>query len=797
MDKKRLTSTLYTLLILVASLATPQFVQSQYVQYEQQIVDGINIVIEAGSGATSFHEKNIRSKIKTRENQPFSQLYFDRDLKALANDYDRIEPTLQSINGKMHITLHVWPKPVIRSVTFNGNCKISADDLRTELGIASCTVFDRRGFNAAFHKLKAYYVKQGFFEAQLNYDTCYIEETNEIDVNICINEGRAGHIKKILFSGLTQCEEEDLCAMMYTKEYNFFLSWLTFEGLYSEEAIQQDQFIIINYLQNKGYADAQVDIEVCEAKEQNRIIIKINVCKGERYKFGRVTFEGNTIFTDEEICNLFCFKIGCPYSSEKIRNSIERITNLYGGCGYIDAFVNFEPNLDCENQLYSVNFTIEEGEQYHVGMIKILGNCSTQSTVILHETLLTPGEVFNLNKLKRTERRLANMGFFKNVNVYAVRTEDSPSCLGGSYRDVHIEIEEDSTGSLGGMLGFSTTEDMFAGVNITERNFNIAGFSNLWRDGPRALRGGGEYAHITLTVGQKSRKYILSWTKPYFLDTDWCVGFDLEKSNTRYISDDYDINALSYTLHGVYDYNAFVNLGTHYRIRHSDVDVHSDHNRKRAIQSELQCGVISAVGATAIYDSTNSIQRPSCGFRSKLETELAGIWGDFSFFSIAYVNTYYKQIGERDVLKFRADMRFIQPFYNTDADNLPLDERIFLGGDNEIRGYRPYRLGPKFPQSCKNPSDSDDPKGGISMQLLSAEYQRMIMNRFDAFVFCDAGYLSEAHWDFGRLYTSIGIGARLQVMDNGPPLTIGLGFPLNAKEETDVKKFFLTIGGRF
>ena len=50
--------------------------------------------------------------------------------------------------------------------------------------------------------------------------------------------------------------------MIVTKEYNLFTSWLTNQGTYNEEAVQQDQFTILNYLQNEGYADAKVEIKV-------------------------------------------------------------------------------------------------------------------------------------------------------------------------------------------------------------------------------------------------------------------------------------------------------------------------------------------------------------------------------------------------------------------------------------------------------------------------------------------------------------------------------------------------------
>ena len=141
------------------------------------------------------------------------------------------------------------------------------------------------------------------------------------------------------------------------------------------------------------------------------------------------------------------------------------------------------------------------------------------------------------------------------------------------------------------------------------------------------------------------------------------------------------------------------------------------------------------------------------------------------------------------ILKFRGDARFIQPLWNTDPDEIPIDERFFLGGDNTIRGYRSYKLGPKF----KN----NEPRGGISFQIFSAEFIRPIFSKLDVFLFFDAGHLSLKEWHVGRFNLSTGYGCRFEVFENGPPLVLGMGYPLNKKDKSDVKKFFLMIGGRF
>ena len=157
--------------------------------------------------------------------------------------------------------------------------------------------------------------------------------------------------------------------------------------------------------------------------------------------------------------------------------------------------------------------------------------------------------------------------------------------------------------------------------------------------------------------------------------------------------------------------------------------------------------------------------------------------------SFAYLNTFYQLLGAKGVLKLRADTRFIIPLFETKRFDIPLNERLFLGGDSTIRGYRVYRLGP-----CYN---TGDPRGGMSLQMASAEYTYYLHKKFSAFVFCDSGHLSFDVWNFGTMWTSIGFGINLQVFDSAPPVVLGMGFPLNAPNSSDIKRFFFNLGGQF
>lgn len=768
----------------------PQHVLSQVLQYEDQLIDKVEIIVHTRNGAIC-DTNSILNRLRTKEGGIFSQADFDEDLKTLAQDYDRVDPVVDSNDEHIFITIDIWPKPTIRTIHWHGNHHVKTSALQKELNINCFSVFERQAFNLAFHKLKAYYINHGYFEAQLDYHVEMDLETNEVTITIDITEGRSGKIQEIEFINFTDDEQRDILHDMVTKKYNLFTSWYTETGIYNEDAVQQDKLVITNYLQNIGYADASVDVNVMESCKTNRIIVSITANKGPLYTFGLLSFEGNCMIDDETIDRLFEIRPEDPFSLEGIRETIEILTDAYGRIGYIDTIIDFEPELVEGEYRYNVNFKIQEGEQFRVGLIRVFGNTCTKTPVILHETLLIPGEVFNTIKLKATERRLINIGYFKNVNVYIVKGTES-SLLEGNYRDVYIEVEETNTGQFSAFLGYSSVEELFAGITITERNFNHEGLYYMWRDGLRALRGGGEYLQLQTQIGQKSRSYTLSWTKPYFMDTKWTIGFDVSKSTTRYISKEYDLETLAFALRANYDINQFLRFGLQYRLKNGSVDLHHHASHIDDLEREANLhGLISAIGPSLSYDSTDHPIKPCSGFRSRLYLEYAGLGGDHHFLNFGYMNSYYFSVGSRMVVKYRADFRFIQPLGHTRYETIPLDERIFLGGDFMVRGFRPYRLGPHYPHH------DDVPRGGLSMQFYSVEMTRRIIQDWEAFAFLDAGHLSADTWEFGRMSVSIGYGLRFKLIDSIPPVTIGMGYPLNAHSRSDVKKFFFSFGGNF
>ena len=754
--------------------------------FEGKKVDHINIiVVEDGE---SSEAKNIKTRLNTKTGDSFSQLVFDEDLKNLAKDFERIEPNLSEKEDMLTITLKLWPKPYVKEILFKGNRRIKTTTLKHELDFEAKQIFHRDKFLQALHNIKGYYLKRGYFESQVTYTTMPdANNPNQIIVTVLIQEGRPGHIGKIHFTGFTSKEENDLLEMMYTKKYNLFTSWLTGHGKYNEDALEQDQITILNYLHNKGYADAKLNIKLQDDKKKEKMNININAHRGPLYHFGKVKFTGNSLIANQKIQEILLTKEGDIFSPEKIRDTAQAIKDLYGRRGYIEAEATYETQLEEEEPLYNVHFAIEEGQCYRIGMIRVFGNTQTNTNVILRESLLVPGERFDSRKLKATQMRLENIGYFKNVNVYAVRSTDDFS-LGPNYRDVHIEVEEAPTASASASVGLSSMKDVFGVLELTERNFNTSGVTKIGTEGLGALRGGGDYAHIKGTFGEKEQSILTSWMTPYVRDSLWRLGFEVSYTRSQIQSKDYKIATYGGSVFTAYPITNYWTFGSKYRVRNADIDIRKKAG-KDAVEQEKNSGIISAISSNISYDSTDNARKAHKGLRSLFEIEFAGVGGDATFFKFSYLNTAYLPLWPYATLKGRLDFRFMFPAGQTKPNTVPLSEKFFLGGDSTVRGYKPYILGPRF-------ENKSDPTGGVSSALASLECSQELHKMVDLFIFIDAGSISNSRLKIGQINGSYGIGLRLDLMQR-LPLTGGLCLPINPKYKDDFNNYFFSMTGIF
>lgn len=752
-------------------------------------VKNICVIIRNPPPAKTFDTQKITSEMKTKAGGVFVEEDFDQDLKELSKQYDHVEPDLEISGSSISITLYVTLKYKISSIEVSGTNYVSKKKVLKEINLDTGDDFTREKWIEGLNKAKTLYLRKGFYLVNFDDRVCYDDCNSTVSLQLCIDEGHGGRIGEIRFVGVDEEDAKELTSAMLCARYHPCLAYLPGKvRCYQREVAERDEIVLTETLHNKGYADASVKVYTEPSCEGDRLNLVIVVEKGPLYTVGTISIRGNKAFSKADL--LPCIKVynKNPFSSACLAETTRALRDKYGACGFIDAVIAVEPKLrGASNHIYDIDINIDENDQYWVRMINVSGNKCTRTRVVLNETLLCPGELFSLKKMEWSEQRICNTGLFKSTNVYPTSTEDP------NYKDLNIEVEEGDTGNVGLFLGLNSFKSIFGGVDITEQNFNACGILGLFATRNfSCLRGNGEYLHLKANIGDKSTTYLGQWTKPYFFDTPWIVGFDVQKDYNRYMSKGYTLKTADFDTHATYILNCYLKFRTHYRLKYSSASVKDDKNPLLKEEGH-QNGLISMLGAALYYDSTDHPRRPTKGFRSRLSYDYAGLGGKFDYMKFSYLNTYYYPICRRGIFKLRGDLQFIKTYSHTDPTDLPLGERLYQGGETSVRGYRPYILGPKF--------GNNEPRGGMSSFLISEEYQHMLIPnpRIDAFVFCDAGYVSLSEFTLGRHAASVGFGVRLEVMKN-VPMAFGMGYPIHPYEEQvtpDGQTFKLDLTQRF
>jgi outer membrane protein insertion porin family len=143
---------------------------------------------------------------------------------------------------------------------------------------------------------------------------------------------------------------------------------------------------------------------------------------------------------------------------QALADDIQAISDFYGSKGYID--VHAGPNLrveripNTETGTMDLEYQIDEGEKSYIEKIDIRGNVKTKDKVIRRELIVSPGEVFDMVRVRLSKQRLEGLDYFEKVDVKPEPT-DVPS-----HKNLIVGVDEKSTGNLTFGAGFNTVESI-------------------------------------------------------------------------------------------------------------------------------------------------------------------------------------------------------------------------------------------------------------------------------------------------------------------------------------------------
>lgn len=136
---------------------------------------------------------------------------------------------------------------------------------------------------------------------------------------------------------------------------------------------------LLGALQNQGYLKAELTVDtelVSSSPALQHVVVHVHVKGGTQYRLASVQFvssEKQIAFSAQELRPLIPLHDGDIFSVAKIREGLEALSRYYGSHGYIDFVATPTTNLDEMNQRIALVLSLQEGFQWRVGNIEIVG----------------------------------------------------------------------------------------------------------------------------------------------------------------------------------------------------------------------------------------------------------------------------------------------------------------------------------------------------------------------------------------------------------------------------------------
>lgn len=655
------------------------------------------------------------------------------------------------------------------------------------------------------------------------------KEKGTATVTFVIEENLNTRITEIKFIGNKSFDDMTLRNVMQTSTWAYtfdFSEWpgnrfLKFSpirdlGRFNYATYQRDLVELTNFYQNNGFLDVQVygqpreELEegysfVNNTETEGDLPLEITISEGMRYFVDEIQICGNDLgkeharFSQQAIVAMLAqysprgvrrgddvyhdlLFPGMAYSPRAVEVATEKIRDYYGQVGYLNCRVSVTREPDVDTGKVVVKFKIVEGEKSYLRSVKIEGNTTTKSEIILRELVLAPGEVFDMVRMKTSESRLKNTSYFRQPNgqsTISLRPADTP--IPGQ-KDLVVSVTEAPTGSFNFGGGFSTVESLSAYIEFSESNFDIFNYRNYFR-------GGGQKFRFRIQVGTNSSTIEQSFEEPMVFGREIAVGYDAYYKSDSYVSSSYNTVDAGVKIYGRRRLFERVYGTLYYKIDNYEIkDIEWD--VPQFIWDEAGYTLLSRGGLSLSRDTRDSYLFPNSGTKIVFTNELVGgpFGGDCTYYKMRLDAARWFPIFDYQDQTVKLRMRADTAHAFGDS-YVPFFEKIKYGGPYNLRGFRYAHVGPFV---------EDEPLGGDSGAFISAEYTIKLLEQLRFALFYDGGFVNEDSFDFSPREWNDDVGFGFRMLVWGALLNLDIGFPIHTSEENDDgMRFNISFGTSF
>ncbi len=782
-------------LLLLTALATArQPVLSQLTQEGEPYRRVVGDVVVRYLGEAPTSDDYITTRISARKGRYISQAELSHDQRALLDTglIADVRILLESMGEEVRVIYEVRHRLRFHEpAAVVGNQRFSKAKVRDMLKLAGGDYIDEALLAARCDAIRSEYRKRHYPEPEVKA-TLMPRADGFAEVRVEINEGERSKITGFLFSGNQAIDGATLrAALGKPSPLNpvpfFYVQWR--ERAASREIVQDT---LLQLYHNRGYLDAQVVVDTNARLERGRRWVGVEIDEGPRYLVDSVTISGVTKFPLAELDKAVATAI--RRDDVAGRGTIEQATralrDYYGERGYVDTRIRVEtpivPAAASAEPRIALRFDIQEGLLAHVRNIVIRGNTRTQDRVIRREIVLAPGEILNEVRAEQSRIILENLGYFERVRLDEIPDRENPA-----QRDVVYEVTEKNTGQLMIGAGFSSVDKIIGFAEVSQANFDLFNWPYF--------HGGGQKLRLSMEAGSETRNIDLSLVEPWFLQRRLSLVGELYWRELRY--NEYDVRRVGAGA-GITLPLKYGRLNLHYnleQVKLSDVMEGEffyveEPERSFRFTDEEDSYRSTPLRLTWLYDTRNRAFVPTKGTRGSLFAEVNGTitGGDQDIWRLGGDFRHWLPLWAGHVLSLRARAESVDTYGS--QSQVPISERLFLGGGRTVRGYRYRDIGTKVIPDAED-GGRHRPVGGLSMIMASAEYTIPLAKVLRLAAFYDIGGVWNESFDadFSRLASSVGFGIRFDIP--GFPIRIDYAKPLKRDDDyTRSERFNLWIG---
>lgn len=731
-----------------------------------------------------------------------------RDVRALrdAGTFDDIVVKAeQGVNG-VDVTYVVKHK-----MRFQGPLAVKGCDYWNEGKIAKFSelkdgyAYGEAEIAAAAGRIRREYQKKFFPDVKVKPVVEPVEGiAGAVKITMEIEEGERAKITDFEFDGNEAFEADELRA-----SFNQYPWWNPMGWFSDVPATPQDlaeaRDRVVAFYRDRGYLDVEISHPEVRTREDGERVRVFQVREGPCYKVGTISVTGVKAYPEDVVAaavkRIAPGDVAGATALDEAAHEIEVFCGS-GRAALADTHVTVR-RLPSETDPETLNlvFAVEEGVPVTVNRVLIRGNDYTMDKVIRREIALSPGDPMLADKAERSKRRLENLRYFDRVRYYLEKVDGGEAKDGKpELRDLVYELSEKNTGNFLIGIGAGTESSVFGQIELSEANFDL--FSP-WR-----FRGAGQKGRLCIQAGPRVQTYEASVTEPWFLDRQLELTVEVYRRQRWY--DDYDVIrsgaavTLSYPVKFWPTWEAFGRLGVSLAaeyIEYDDVDNGYYYDPKRGDrfrmlkEEEDRNGDKVEVPLEVFWklDTRDRFIFPTQGHTVRLFGDIVG--GDNEYWRVGFNVRKYFPVWKKYGHVFQIGLRgeTVDAF----SDDLPLYDRLFLGGSKSIRGVDFREIAPRI-YAHENKKGRYTAWGGQTSWCMNMEYSVPVVKMLRIAAFSDLGSVGEDEFDFDTAWFcwSVGLGLRLDLEQF--PIRLDFATPVVDPDETvDEKVFTFSVGYDF